>query len=49
MRAAGFDVVSMANNHGRDFGPDGLEESLAVKEAQPDRFIIGIGRDEADA
>jgi poly-gamma-glutamate capsule biosynthesis protein CapA/YwtB (metallophosphatase superfamily) len=49
LRAGGFDVVSMANNHGRDFGPDGLEESLAIKEAQPDRFIIGIGRNDAEA
>ncbi|MEY2452706.1 MAG: hypothetical protein QOD92_2280 [Acidimicrobiaceae bacterium] len=49
LRAGGFDVVSMANNHGRDFGPDGLEESLAIKEAQPDRLIIGIGRNDAEA
>jgi poly-gamma-glutamate synthesis protein (capsule biosynthesis protein) len=49
LRAGGFDAVSMANNHGRDFGPDGLEESLAIKEAQPDHFIIGIGRNEAEA
>ena len=31
LRAGGFDVITMANNHGRDFGPDGLAESLAVK------------------
>jgi poly-gamma-glutamate capsule biosynthesis protein CapA/YwtB (metallophosphatase superfamily) len=49
LRAGGFDAVSMANNHGRDFGPDGLEESLAIKEAQPDHFIIGIGRNDAEA
>jgi poly-gamma-glutamate capsule biosynthesis protein CapA/YwtB (metallophosphatase superfamily) len=49
LRAAGFDTVSMANNHGRDFGPEGLQETLAVKDAQPDRFLIGIGHDEADA
>jgi poly-gamma-glutamate synthesis protein (capsule biosynthesis protein) len=49
LRAGGFDTVSMANNHGRDFGADGLEESLAVKAAQPDSFIIGIGRDDAEA
>ena len=49
LRAGGFDVVSMANNHGRDFGPDGLIESLAVKDAQPDHFIIGIGHNDAEA
>ena len=49
LRAGGFDVVSMANNHGRDFGPDGLQESLAIKEAQSDHFIIGIGRTDAEA
>ena len=49
LRAGGFDAVSMANNHGRDFGPEGLEESLAVKEAQPDHFIIGIGRNDTEA
>jgi poly-gamma-glutamate capsule biosynthesis protein CapA/YwtB (metallophosphatase superfamily) len=49
LRAAGFDAVSMANNHGLDYGPDGLAESLAVKRAQPDGFLIGIGADEAEA
>jgi poly-gamma-glutamate capsule biosynthesis protein CapA/YwtB (metallophosphatase superfamily) len=49
LRAGGFDTVSMANNHGRDYGPDGLIESLAVKDAQSDRFIIGIGHDDVDA
>ena len=49
LRAAGFDAVSMANNHGRDFGPEGLEDSLAIKDAQPDNFIVGIGRDDTAA
>ncbi|MEY2450225.1 MAG: hypothetical protein QOH79_3701 [Acidimicrobiaceae bacterium] len=49
LRAGGFDVVSMANNHGRDFGPDGLQESLAIKDAQPDHFIIGVGHNDAEA
>jgi poly-gamma-glutamate capsule biosynthesis protein CapA/YwtB (metallophosphatase superfamily) len=49
LRAAGFDTVSMANNHGRDYGPDGLTESLAVKDGQSDQFIIGIGHDDVDA
>jgi poly-gamma-glutamate synthesis protein (capsule biosynthesis protein) len=49
LRAAGVDVASMANNHGRDYGPAGLEESLAVKRAQADGMVIGIGQDEDDA
>ena len=49
LRAGGFDAVSMANNHGRDYGPSGLDESLAVKDAQADHFIIGIGHDDVDA
>jgi poly-gamma-glutamate capsule biosynthesis protein CapA/YwtB (metallophosphatase superfamily) len=49
LRAAGFDAVSMANNHGLDYGDDGLQESLAVARAQPDHFIIGIGGDDREA
>jgi poly-gamma-glutamate capsule biosynthesis protein CapA/YwtB (metallophosphatase superfamily) len=49
LRAAGFDAVSMANNHGLDYGTDGLAETLAVARAQPDHFIIGIGGDEDEA
>lgn len=49
LRAGGFDAVSMANNHGRDFGADGLQETLAIKAAQPDNFLIGIGQNETEA
>ena len=49
LRAAGFDTVSMANNHGMDYGAAGLADSLAVARAQTDRFIIGIGGDENEA
>jgi len=49
LRAGGFDAVSMANNHGRDYGASGLTESLVVKDAQADHFIIGIGHDDVDA
>jgi poly-gamma-glutamate capsule biosynthesis protein CapA/YwtB (metallophosphatase superfamily) len=49
LRAAGFDTVSMANNHGMDHGVEGLEQSLEIKRAQPDDFIIGIGGDEDEA
>lgn len=45
---AGIDVVSMANNHGMDFGTEGLEDSLAAKETSGFP-IIGIGRTAADA
>ena len=49
LRAGGFDAVSMANNHGMDFGAGGLAETLAVKRAQADGFVIGIGGDEDEA
>lgn len=49
LRAAGFDAVSMANNHGLDYGDDGLQESLVVARAQSDHFIIGIGAEEDEA
>jgi poly-gamma-glutamate capsule biosynthesis protein CapA/YwtB (metallophosphatase superfamily) len=49
LRAAGLDAVSMANNHGVDYGEDGLQETLAVARAQPDHFIIGVGGDDAEA
>jgi len=48
LASAGVDVASMANNHGLDFGPDGLEDSLAAEASS--RFpLIGIGRDAAEA
>ncbi|BEP12015.1 hypothetical protein acdb102_03260 [Acidothermaceae bacterium B102] len=47
LRAAGVDVVTMANNHGVDFGPVGLQDSLAAASAA--HFpVVGIGQD-ADA
>lgn len=49
LRAAGLDVVSMANNHGMDYGAAGLASSLEIARAQPDHFVIGIGGDEAEA
>jgi poly-gamma-glutamate synthesis protein (capsule biosynthesis protein) len=49
LRSGGFDVVSMANNHSLDYGLDGLADSLAIKDAQPDHFIVGIGHDDVDA
>lgn len=49
LRAAGFDAVSMANNHGMDYGAAGLASSLEIARAQPDHFVIGIGGDETEA
>lgn len=43
LRAAGIDVVSMANDHGMDHGIDGLEDSLASAGAAG-LPIVGIGR-----
>ncbi|MEZ5371742.1 MAG: CapA family protein [Microthrixaceae bacterium] len=44
----GVDGVSMANNHGVDFGADGLDQSLEAIES--DGFpVVGIGADETAA
>ncbi|MEL7158924.1 MAG: CapA family protein, partial [Actinomycetota bacterium] len=48
LRAAGIDVVSMANNHGLDFGLEGLEDSLDHALAA-DFPVVGIGRDADEA
>ena len=45
---AGVDAVSMANNHGVDYGPVGLRDTLAAKKASPIP-IVGIGADEDEA
>ena len=45
---AGVDVVTMANNHGMDYGVSGLRDSLeAAREA--DFPVVGIGLDEDQA
>ena len=47
LRGAGVDVVTMANNHGTDYGEVGLQESLAAAESA--QFpVVGLGAD-ADA
>jgi poly-gamma-glutamate synthesis protein (capsule biosynthesis protein) len=48
IKGAGIDAVSMANNHGVDFGPVGLQDTLAAKKASPVP-IVGIGKDEDEA
>ena len=48
LRDAGVDVVTMANNHGADYGLAGLHDSLAAARAA--HFpVVGIGRDAAAA
>ncbi len=45
---AGIDIVSLANNHAVDYGPDGLEDTLAAKKDSPIP-IVGIGENEDEA
>ena len=44
----GVDAVSMANNHGLDFGAEGLQDSLAARDTAP-LAVLGIGRNATDA
>jgi poly-gamma-glutamate synthesis protein (capsule biosynthesis protein) len=48
LKEAGVDVATMANNHGEDFGPVGLRDSLATARAA-DFPVVGIGRDAEEA
>lgn len=48
LRGGGADVASMANNHGMDFGEDGLRDSLAAA-ARYGFPVIGIGRNAKQA
>ena len=45
LAAAGVDVATMANNHGMDYGPDGLADTLAAIAADPPLAVIGVGSD----
>ncbi|WP_242424748.1 CapA family protein, partial [Frankia sp. EI5c] len=48
LRAAGVDVVNMANNHGMDYGLDGLTDTL--RSANEAGFpTVGIGADDTEA
>ncbi|EIV95009.1 CapA family protein [Frankia sp. QA3] len=48
VRAAGIDVVTMANNHGMDYGLTGLQDSL--RHAREAHYpVIGIGEDDTSA
>ena len=48
LRAAGVDAVSVANNHGVDFGDKGLSDTLALKQSGP-LPVLGVGRNRAEA
>ncbi|MFI6742170.1 CapA family protein [Nonomuraea sp. NPDC050451] len=48
LKAAGVDVVSMANNHGMDYMETGLADTLAA--IRSSKFpVVGIGKDAAQA
>lgn len=48
LRAAGVDVATMANNHGVDYGPVGLQDTLAA--IRSSGFpVVGIGHDFTEA
>lgn len=46
--AAGVDVVTVANNHGADYGPVGLHDTLRAARTSP-VAVVGVGRDRAAA
>ena len=48
LAAAGVDVVSIANNHGMDFGEQGLADTLDAVRAEG-LGLVGGGRNEAEA
>ncbi len=48
LAGAGLDVVTMANNHGVDYGESGLADTLAAKKDSPIP-IVGIGADAKEA
>jgi len=48
LAAAGIDVVTVANNHGADYGPVGLRDTLAAGRTGP-IAVVGIGRDRESA
>ncbi|MGZ4692439.1 MAG: CapA family protein [Acidimicrobiales bacterium] len=48
LRAAGIDVVTVANNHGLDYGPVGMSDTLAAARAAGFP-IVGMGNDQDEA
>jgi poly-gamma-glutamate capsule biosynthesis protein CapA/YwtB (metallophosphatase superfamily) len=53
LAAAGVDVVTMANNHAKDFGDDGFAQTLAAatdaEAGAPPLSVVGVGADVAAA
>lgn len=48
LEVAGFDAVTMANNHGVDFGGEGLADTVAAID-ETDVPVVGIGADASTA
>lgn len=48
LKAAGVDVVSMANNHGMDYMETGLADSLAASK-RAKYPVVGVGRNDTEA
>lgn len=48
LKSAGVDLVTMANNHALDYGPEGLQDTLAAIDASK-MPTVGIGRNAAEA
>ena len=48
LERAGVDVVTMANNHGADYGADGLADTLRAARRSPIP-VVGVGRDRGAA
>jgi poly-gamma-glutamate capsule biosynthesis protein CapA/YwtB (metallophosphatase superfamily) len=48
LAAAGIDLVTMANNHGADYGPVGVADTLASIRTSPIP-VVGIGRNRRTA
>ena len=48
LAAAGIDVVSLANNHALDYGPEGLSDTMAALQSSGIVYV-GAGPDEAAA
>lgn len=48
LHANGLDAVTLANNHGMDFGAEGLRQTLAVADSAP-VALLGAGRDVTSA
>jgi poly-gamma-glutamate synthesis protein (capsule biosynthesis protein) len=48
LAAAGIDVATVANNHGADYGPSGLAETLRARRHSR-VAVVGVGRNRRDA